>query len=80
MIHFLRSRRFNKQELVEAWMKEFFNLKDKNWCQSEIKELAKKWLQPDYHPNLACYRIIKKTSYQNIAKLLVHPSNFIKLV
>ena len=46
---FLHSWHFTNQEEVEASVKEFFALKDKNWYQCGIKELAERWFQTVQH-------------------------------
>ena len=43
---------FSIQGEVEAFVKEFFIWKDKNWYQLEIKQLAERWLQIVWGENL----------------------------
>jgi len=44
MAHFLRTRRFDNLEQVEAGSREFFNSKDKQWYRHGIKQLVDRLL------------------------------------
>ena len=73
MAHFLRWRRFNNQKEVEASVKEFFTLKDKNLYQSGTKELPERrptTVQPDdlYLEYLAAFVVSWKIDYQNFGR------------
>ena len=46
------SQHFNNEKEVEVSVKEFFALKDKNWYQCGIEELAERWLQMVQHHSL----------------------------
>ena len=52
MTHFMNLRHSNKQEEVEASVKEFFASKDKIWYQRGTKELIERWLHPLYRLDL----------------------------
>ena len=73
MAHFLH---FNKQEELEASVKEFFCFKRQElvsvWNQRTSKKVASDGAT--WWPLLLILSWIKQISYQKIAKLLTHPS------
>ena len=74
------SQHFNNEEEMEASMKEFFILMNKQWYLRRIKELAESWPQTLQHDGLSCEFLaasvvtlkLKQISYRNIAKPLIH--------
>ena len=52
MALFLHLQHFNNSKEVEASVKEFFTLKDKNWYQLGINKPAGRWLEIVQHDSL----------------------------